>query len=100
MAWAGELPKGGPDSSGKMAWRIHGSEKNNVMLFRRKNREPLVLKSLPTTAKLTEESKTLADKYAAQVEWMREKGITGSLTEPERKPPRSVPKSLRKKDDV
>ncbi len=67
------------------------------MLFRRRKRtkDPLVLNSLPTTAKLSEESNTLADKCAAQVKWMQEKGIGGNLTESER--PHSA-KPARKKD--
>ena len=65
------------------------------MLFRhrKKARDALVLDSLPTTAKLAKESNTLADKCAAQVEWMQEKGIGG---ESER---RSARKSAREKID-
>ncbi len=69
------------------------------MLFRRlrKFRESLVLSSAPTVTKPTEESQSLAEKYDAQVQWMREKGITGTLDgtpDPSQKPERSVPASL------
>ncbi len=51
------------------------------MLFRRlkKFRRSLVLASAPTGIKPAEESQSLTEKYDAQVKWMREKGITGSL---------------------
>ena len=53
----------------------------------RRNKWAPVLKSAPTRIKTTEESKTLAEKYAAKLEWMREKGITGSVFEKKRKEP-------------
>ena len=51
------------------------------MFFRRltKFRGSLVLASVPTSARPAEVSKSLAEKYDAQVKWMRERGITGSL---------------------
>ncbi len=69
------------------------------MLFRRlkKFRGTLVLASVPTTARPAEVSQSLVEKYDAQVKWMREKGITGSLDEtPERgrKLARSAPAGL------
>ncbi len=69
------------------------------MLFRRlkKFRRSLVLASVPTTARLAEVSQSLAEKYDAQVKWMRERGITGSLDptpERGRKPARSAPAGL------
>ncbi len=69
------------------------------MLFRRLKKfgGSLVLASVPTTARLAEVSQSLAEKYDAQVKWMRERGITGSLGEtPERdrEPERSVPAAL------
>ena len=69
------------------------------MFFRRqkKVRGALVLTSAPTRARPAEESKSLAEKYDAQVKWMREKGITGTLSQIERAEERSVPKSVRKK---
>ena len=69
------------------------------MFFRRqkKVRGALVLTSAPTRARPAEESKSLAEKYDAQVKWMREKGITGTLSQIELAEERSVPKSVRKK---
>ena len=69
------------------------------MLFRRlkKFRGVLVLASAPTRIKPAEESQSLAEKYDAQVKWMRERGITGSLDgtpEPGRKLARSAPAGL------
>jgi hypothetical protein len=61
-----------------------------IVQFRRQDRDPLVLKSLPTTAKLSEESNSLTEKLVSRSEWMQEKGIDGSLAESER--PRSTPK--------
>ena len=57
------------------------------MSFLRKNKWAPVLKSAPTRIRTAEESKTLAEKYAAKLEWMREKGITGSVFEKKRKEP-------------
>ena len=59
--------------------------------FRRQDRDPLVLKSLPTTVKPSEESNSLAEKLVSRIEWMQKKGIGGSLTKPERRC--STPKS-------
>ena len=59
----------------------------------------VTLASVPTKTKLAEESQTLAQKYDAQVNWMRERGITGSLDgapAPDRKPARPAPVSLMK----
>jgi hypothetical protein len=69
------------------------------MFFRRqkKVRGALVLTSAPTRARPAEESESLAEKYDAQVKWMREKGITGTLSKIEQVEERSVPKSVRKK---
>ncbi len=57
----------------------------------------LVLASTPTRTKPSKDPQSLAEKYDAQVEWMREKGITGTLDETQeggRKPARSAPASL------
>ncbi len=62
----------------------------------------LVLASAPTRTKPSEGSRSLAKKYDAQVKWMREKGITGTLDmtqERGRKPARSAPTSLMRPDD-
>jgi hypothetical protein len=67
------------------------------MLFRRLKKfgGSLVLASVPTSARLAEVSQSLAEKYDAQVKWMREKGITGTLDETrDREPERSVPAAL------
>ena len=70
------------------------------MLFRSLRKAPnLVLKSVSTAARFTEESKSLADKYEAQVAWMHGKGIGGSLSETDRLPPRHAPKATRKDED-
>jgi hypothetical protein len=60
------------------------------ILHRIRNKWAPVLKSAPTRIKPTEESSTLAEKYAAKLEWMREKGITGSVFEAKRKEPLRV----------
>ena len=57
------------------------------MSFLRKNKWAPVLRSAPTRIKTTEESKTLAEKYAVTLEWMREKGITGSVFEKKKEEP-------------
>ena len=57
------------------------------MSFLRKNKWAPVLKSAPTRIRTTEESKTLAEKYAVKLEWMRERGITGSVFENKKKEP-------------
>ena len=51
------------------------------MLFQRikKRTETLAFDSAATEARSVEASESLAEKYEAQVQWMREKGITGSL---------------------
>ncbi len=55
----------------------------------------MVLASAPTRTRPVEESESLAEKYDAQVKWMRERGITGSLDgTPERKLARSAPAGL------
>ncbi len=69
------------------------------MLFQRlkKFKGSLVLASAPTRIQPSKESQSLAEKYDAQVKWMREKGITGTLDETQegdRKPARSAPASL------
>ena len=74
------------------------------MLFRRlkKFRGILVLASVPTTVSLGEVSQSLAEKYDAQVKWMRERGITGSLDgtpERGRKLARSAPAGLMKPEN-
>ena len=61
-----------------------------VVQFRRLDRDPLVLKSLPITAKLSEESNSLTEKFVSRREWMQKKGIDGRFAESER--PRSTPK--------
>ena len=54
---------------------------NKPMHFWRlkKTRGSLELASAPTRARPAEESQSLADKYDAQVKWMRERGIAGGL---------------------
>jgi hypothetical protein len=64
-----------------------------VIEFRRADRDLLVLRSLPTTAKLSEDSNSLTEKLNSQTEWMKTKGIDGCLAESER--PRSTPKQPR-----
>jgi hypothetical protein len=51
------------------------------------------IRALPTAAKVSEESSTLAEKLAKQIEWMQKKGIDISLKESERpaRPPRKPP---------
>jgi hypothetical protein len=44
----------------------------------RVSRYALVLTSAPTTARPSEESEALIEKYNAQVMWMKERGIPGS----------------------
>ncbi len=61
--------------------------------LRRQDRDPLVLKSLPPTAKSSEASQSLTEKLVSRVEWMQEKGIDGSVDETERS--RSTQKSPR-----
>jgi hypothetical protein len=70
------------------------------MLFRGlRKAATMVLKSVPTTARFSEESKSLAEKYESQVAWMREKGINGSLGDTDRLPPRRAAKASRKDSD-
>ncbi len=47
-------------------------------------RDTLVVKALPTAVKLSQESSTLAEKLATQIQWMQKKGIDISLKESER----------------
>ncbi len=47
-------------------------------------RDTLVVKALPTVVKLSQESSTLAEKLATQIQWMQKKGIDISLKESER----------------
>ena len=54
------------------------------MQFRHQMRDTFVLKALPTAAKVSQESSTLAEKLATQIEWMQKKGIDISLKESER----------------
>ena len=51
------------------------------MLFQRikKRTESLAFDSASTEARPVEAFESLAEKYEARVQWMREKGITGSL---------------------
>ena len=58
--------------------------------LRRLDRDPLVLKSLPTAVKLSEESNSLTEKFVSRREWMQMKGIDGSCAESER--PRLTPR--------
>ncbi len=44
----------------------------------------MVVKALPTVVKLSQESSTLAEKLATQIQWMQKKGIDMSLKESER----------------
>ena len=61
------------------------------MHFRYLARNILALKGMPTPAKPSEESRALAEKLAAQIEWMRKRGIDISLKKSER-PPRPAQK--------
>jgi hypothetical protein len=54
------------------------------MQFRHRMRDTLVVNALPTTARLSQESSTLAEKLATQIQWMQNKGIDISLKESER----------------
>jgi hypothetical protein len=54
------------------------------MPYRNGTRDTLVVNALPTVAKFTQESSTLTEKLAAQVQWMRKKGIDIRLKESER----------------
>ncbi|MFL2546020.1 MAG: hypothetical protein ACJ0SL_01435 [Candidatus Rariloculaceae bacterium] len=47
--------------------------------------DPLVLKALPTTAKLAVESNSLTEKVVSRVEWMQENGIDRRVEEPKRR---------------
>ena len=70
------------------------------MLFRSLKKSPnLVLKSVSTAARFSEQSESLAAKYEAQVAWMDEKGIVGSLSEADRLPPRRTPNATREDSD-
>ncbi len=63
----------------------------------------MVLASVPTTARPAEVSQSLAEKYDAQVKWMRERGITGSLDgtpERGRKPARFAPAGLMRPENA
>ncbi len=55
-------------------------------------RNTFAVNALPTVAKLTQESGTLIEKLATQIQWMQKKGINISLKESER--PRLVTKPL------
>ena len=69
---------------------------------RKKFKGSLILASGRIRTKPSKESQSLAEKYDAQVKWMREKGITGTLDETQersRKPARSVPASLMRPDN-
>jgi len=44
----------------------------------------MVVNALPTVARFTQESTTLAEKLAKQVQWMRKKGIDIRLKDSER----------------
>jgi len=48
------------------------------------DRDPLVLKSLPTSARPSEGSRSLTDKFVSRLEWMQEKGIGDGLAAVER----------------
>ena len=56
-----------------------------------------MLKYASTTVRPVEESKTLTEKYDAQVKWMHEKGITGSLSDSDRMPARRAPEKPAKR---
>ena len=58
--------------------KTHRRLKIEVQL-KSQDRDPLVLKSLPTTVKSSEESQSLAEKLVSRVEWMQEKGIDSSV---------------------
>lgn len=62
------------------------------MQFRHRMRDAFAANALPTVAKLTQESSTLVEKLAAQVQWMQKKGIDISFKESER--PHLVQKPL------
>ncbi len=78
------------DESGVIAMAKTQRRRKIAVQLRRLDRDPLVLKSLPTTAKLSEESNSLTEKFVSRREWMQKKGIDGSCAESEH--PRSTPK--------
>jgi hypothetical protein len=63
------------------------------MFVKHPRKDPLIIKYFPISARIAEESATLADKFASRIEWMRLEGISGDLPESTRprreaKPPR------------
>ena len=56
------------------------------MLFRHQPRDGYLIKSLPPRARISDESNTLAEKFAARIEWMKTRGIDAGLAESERPP--------------
>lgn len=61
------------------------------MQFRHLIRDTSVVTALPTSAKCTQVSGTLAEKLAAQIQWMQKKGIDIRLKESERPSPEQRP---------
>lgn len=51
------------------------------MFAKPSRKDLLVIKSFPISARISEESASLAEKFASRIEWMRLKGISGDLPE-------------------
>ena len=62
-----------------------------MRLLPRQRRRARLLKSAPTTIQPAMLSETLAEKYQAQVEWMRRQGIAGAALMAPREPIRIRP---------
>jgi hypothetical protein len=54
------------------------------MQLRYRTRDTSIVNALPTSAQCTQVSSTLAEKLAAQIQWMQKKGIDICLKESER----------------
>jgi len=63
------------------------------MFEKHPRKDPLIIKSFPISARIAEESASLAQKFASRIEWMKLKGISGDL--PESMRPRRETKSPR-----
>lgn len=61
------------------------------MQFRHRTKDTLVVNALPPAAKIAQESSTLAEKLATQIQWMQNKGIDIRLKESERPRPAQKP---------
>ncbi|HEY5623869.1 MAG TPA: hypothetical protein VIV14_08905 [Gammaproteobacteria bacterium] len=59
--------------------KTHGSRKTPV-ISRNWERDPLILRSIPTKALFVEESGSLKEKYSARRAWMEERGLDIRVT--------------------